>query len=373
MTRLCCHCCWMAVTSVMVHGLTGCELQNPGSGQVTTSVIPGASALGEMPTLSPSETRPFELPDPPDESFISNSNFPDCVHPGVHVDCADGWCRIPPGCFIWGSPAWEPNRGANNEEQGPVTISHPFEIMQFEVTVELWESLGFEPKFFRSDLCRDPRCPVPNTSWFLAAQFANAMSAAHDPPLQPCYVLEQCEYNAFDYECAVLGMNAESVYECEGYRLPTRAEWQYAARAGTTTTYYSGDITVSQEQHDNASGCEGLVDRNLDPIAWYCANSGDGTDGYRGWHPVGQKLPNTWGLHDMLGNAAEWVHDAYTGLSPEYPARDPFAGSGIPQSSRTFVGGRAISWPSLLRTAKGLNTSAFQPSDGLRLARTLHE
>jgi hypothetical protein len=240
--------------------------------------------------------------------------------------------------------------------------------MQFEMTVEQLKALEIEPRFWPTYSCEEPQCPATHLAWFEAARVANALSVAHTPPLEPCYLLDECESTQGNYNCNVLGMNAESVYDCEGYRLPTRAEWQYAARAGTTTTYYSGDITVSQEQHDRANGCSTLADPNLDPIAWYCANSGGE---YGTSHPVGGKLPNAWELYDVLGNAAEWIHDAYTGQSPEYPATDPFGEIGIKESSRTFVGGSAISWPSLLRVAKGLNMSAFQPKDGLRLARTL--
>lgn len=60
---------------------------------------------------------PDVLPKPPATPFVSNPSFPDCVHPGVEQDCENGWCRIPAGCFIWGSPEWEVNRGLNSEEQ----------------------------------------------------------------------------------------------------------------------------------------------------------------------------------------------------------------------------------------------------------------
>jgi formylglycine-generating enzyme required for sulfatase activity len=89
---------------------------------------------------------------------------------------------------------------------------------------------------------------------------------------------------------------AATVYDCAGYRLPTEAEWEYSARAGTTTAYY--DNQGLDEAHYE---CE--VPYHVTAIAWYCGNEGTGT------MPVGGKTPNQWGLYDMSGNVWEWVWD----------------------------------------------------------------
>jgi formylglycine-generating enzyme required for sulfatase activity len=168
-------------------------------------------------------------------------------------------------------------------------------------------------------------------------------------------------------------MTQPTAYECTGYRLPTRAEWQYAARAGTTMAFYSGAITPGEKAEispasSTAAECDpSMRDPMLDPIAWYCQNSGLIA------HPVGGKLPNAWGLHDMLGNVQEMLHDVDRARSPRFPARDPFGDIGEPRHGRPLVGGSAIAWPSLLRIAGAVQIGADTgvANVGFRLARTL--
>ena len=107
----------------------------------------------------------------------------------------------------------------------------------------------------------------------------------------------------------------ESMYECKGYRLPTVAEWQYAAKAGTNTTTYNGDVTT-----DGDTGC--VEEAVLEDISWYCYNSGaystdDSTLSVSSEYlkEVGKKEPNILGLYDMLGNSAEWTDSVATGIS----------------------------------------------------------
>ena len=127
----------------------------------------------------------------------------------------------------------------------------------------------------------------------------------------------------------------------ERYRLPTGAEWEYAARAGAMGDRYG----------------------NLDAIAWYEDNSGDRT------HPVGQKAPNAWGLYDMLGNVWEWVGD-WKGPYPGGEVTDPQGpASG---SLRVFRGG---SWDDYAGYCRASDRNYGSPGDrgnilGFRLLRT---
>lgn len=166
---------------------------------------------------------------------------------------------IPAGTFRMGSPDGEPDERPVH----PVTISQPFYIGIHEVTQAQWQALmGKNPSLFQDSLNQ----PVEQVSWEDTQAFLKALNAKEGGTL---------------------------------YRLPTEAEWEYAARAGSTTAYSFGDDPARLHQY-----------------AWYLANSG------RRPHPVGQLRPNAWGLYDVHGNVWEWVQDWYGRYKPG-PVTDP--------------------------------------------------
>ena len=172
---------------------------------------------------------------------------------------------IPAGTFQMGS-----NDSEAFEDEQPVhtvRLTQPFYLGKYEVTQGQWQAvMENNPSKFTGD----PNRPVENVSWDDVQEFIRRLHARESGTT---------------------------------YRLPTEAEWEYAARAGTTTRWSFSD-DASQ----------------LGRYAWYERNAGGKT------HPVGQLQPNPWGLYDMHGNVWEWVQDWYgkytsgTAVNPAGPS-----------------------------------------------------
>lgn len=241
------------------------------------------------------------------------------------------FAHIPPGTFTMGSPADEPGRNTD-EAQHAVTLTQGLYLQTTELTQGQWRSvMGANPSRFKA--CGDD-CPVESVSWEDAQAFITRLNRM-DPGRR--------------------------------YRLPTEAEWEYAARAGSLSTFANGGIT------DIACG----DDPKLDALGWYCGNSSVSYAGCfdaskyggpkcTGTHPVALKNPNAWGLYDMHGNVWEWCADWYA-ESPE-GGNDP-AGPSEP-SGRVTRGG---SWGYDARYCRAATRLSREPGDrdlnlGFRLA-----
>ncbi len=210
---------------------------------------------------------------------------------------------IPPNTFNIGSPSNEQDRSSDESPQTAVTISRGFWMGKFEVTqAQYLAVVGSNPSFFTGNLNR----PVETVSWLDATNF--------------CALLTQQD------------LAAGRIPPGTHYRLPTEAEWEYAARAGTSTRFYYGDDPTYAGLASNA---------------WYSANSGNKTQ------PVGQKLANPWGLFDMEGNVLEWCLDWYGPYSGGF-AVDPQGPASNQTGVKVIRGGAWDAFPSDCRSARRL-------------------
>jgi len=223
---------------------------------------------------------------------------------------------IPAGTFTMGSQADEPGRYSDEGPQHQVTLSQAFYMQTTEVTQAQWEAvMGTNPSYFSG--C--PSCPVEEVSWNDAQLFIGEMNKRGEGT----------------------------------YSLPTEAQWEYAARAGSSTAFYNGGIT------ETGSG----YDPNLDAIGWYTYNSGGRTQ------LVAQKAPNAWGLYDMSGNVYEWCQDRYSSsYYSSSPSTDPTGPS--TGSARVIRGGSYLSLAMHCRSAyRGYHALIGANLEGFRLLR----
>jgi formylglycine-generating enzyme required for sulfatase activity len=208
---------------------------------------------------------------------------------------------IPPNTFTLGSPTNELERSSDEGPQTTVALSRGFWMGRFLVTQGDYQSLiGANP----SDFAGDSNRPVERVTWLDATNY--------------CALLTQQE------------LAAGRIPPGSHFRLPTEAEWECAARAGTTTRFYYGDDPGAT---------------NLSSHAWFGAMNGITT------HPVGQKLPNAWGLYDMAGDVWEWCQDWY-GPYPGGTETDPQGPASNPQGVKVIRGGGWDAFESDCRSAR---------------------
>jgi len=211
--------------------------------------------------------------------------------------------------------------------QRQVTLTAGFYMGRFPVTQGEWVAvMGSNP--VPGDSVHYGRWrPVVDVSWFDAIVFANRLSIRDG--LSPAYRINGSTNpdrwgempTGWDHPNIDAWNSVEMVDGSTGWRLLTEAQWEYAARAGTTTMF--------------SNGAQSGDDPSVDEIAWTSRNSGGRT------HNVGTRAANPWGLHDMHGNVWEWVWDSFGALGTD-PVTDPTGASS--GSYRVNRGGSWFDW-----------------------------
>lgn len=271
---------------------------------------------------------------------------------------------VAPGTFVMGSPT-EETEGlgdcCSDEQQHTVTLTRDFLISSTEVTQDEYADYDLVHESRHNDSSVEypctSSCPVDNVTWNQAAAYANFLSRNHSPPLEECYTESTVSPGSLH-----LSPEFHSPYDCHGYRLPTEAEWEYAARAGTVEATYACNIDGDPELCPEESCI-------YDIASTECTARGQSLE-------VSELLPNDWGLFDMLGNASEWVHDYYNRY-PTSPVEDPVGQSLLepdPNAGARICRGGAGSLGR--HRARAAYRSAEQPDrshgfSGFRLARTV--
>ncbi len=304
------------------------------------------------------------------------------------------WVTVKAGAFDMGSPKMEKCRAAGPgflETLHRVTLTNKFMIMNTEVTQKEFKQIML---YDNSDVIVGDAYPAHRVTWHQAAAYCDGLTKRINDVrgkkglklLTRCYtdkvkgstscntspectkpygkVATCVSRGKLGKVCMDLLSNAPGagIYACDGFRLPTEAEWEYAYRAGSQTPLYE-----SKSSNGVIKECN-LTDNNAGHIGWYSKNSVQ-------LSKVKQKEPNLWKLYDMAGNAAEWSHDGYTDDLGAAAITDPVTPVNFTKTLFQLVvrGGSYKGTPANLRgAARALyNHTAKVENVGFRCVRTM--
>ncbi len=299
-------------------------------------LLASAAALGACAPQAPAETEtpPTATPKPPTATPPPTPTpIPPTPTPVVVAE-PDGFemVLVEPGSFEMGS-----TEGLSNEKPiHTVNITKPFYMAKYLVTLDQYDAYSDEANKPQAESWGVGRGNLPAPIlWYDAVEYCNWLSTRSG--LTPCYDLKS------------LGTTCD--FSADGYRIPTEAEWEYAARGGNRSLGYT------------YAGSD-----DLDEVAWYTDNSDDVC------HSVGEKEPNELGLYDMNGNLWEWCWDwygkKYYESSPTDDPLGPGRGSTWEERQKVRRGGFYHSEASDVRIARRAYDNPLQfTGPGIRLVR----
>jgi formylglycine-generating enzyme required for sulfatase activity len=230
--------------------------------------------------------------------------------PALRWDCA--WCPemavVPAGAFTLGSPATERDR---RDDEGPrrrIMFAAAMAVGRFEVTRDEYEAFLRATGHSIGVGCLTDR--ETRGTWTM-----DRVSTLRDPGFDQAGNHPVACVSWDDAQAYVAWLNAQT--QGMGYRLLTEAEWEYAARAGSSTVYPWGD-----DPHRGCHYSNGVDQTSLAKYPTWVATTCN--DGALNTAPVGSYRPNTFGLYDMIGNVAEWVQDCTAASYESLPAAGPY-------------------------------------------------